>query len=340
MQVSTIQVGRAIAAWMVVYHHYYQIYEIETYGYGWFIKHKGGFGVDIFFIISGFIMYLNLNYKNYCAFDFFLRRVSRIVPAYWFYTFLLIFIDSYVIESSLTAFNLKSLILSLFFFPHQNPSGSGIFPFLTVGWTLNFEMFFYFCLSLCIFVNNKRKFILCGALFVLLPLVNYSEIPLIWRYGSILGDEIVYEFIAGIFLGYIYISFPNIFNSKCSPLVGFVIVLLGFFILLVEDKRQDGFWLFSAFAIVFGLLSLEKYKDNKLLVPIIFLGNISYSTYLCHFLIIICLKKYYVPNAFFEEGVFLCLLFFLITGISFVSYHVVEKGSSNAFYKIKINCKY
>lgn len=98
MQLISIQISRVFAAWLVVFHHYMQrFYNFKATSFlGLIFVAKGEFGVDIFFVISGFIMFYTLSIKHY---------------------------------SSLTFFLLKSL----FFIPHNNPTGIGIYPLLPVG---------------------------------------------------------------------------------------------------------------------------------------------------------------------------------------------------------------
>jgi exopolysaccharide production protein ExoZ len=111
---------------------------------GHFFSIVGNFGVDIFFVISGFIMFYTLKRDHYSAREFLLRRILRIVPVYWLMTLAFIPII-YAFPSPFASrfdWDISSLALSLLFIPHQNPSGLGEYPLLTVGWSLNFEMFF------------------------------------------------------------------------------------------------------------------------------------------------------------------------------------------------------
>jgi hypothetical protein len=119
---SSIQVLRGIAAVMVVLFHVcgFQI---------------GAAGVDIFFVISGFIMFhtnRNVFGLTGAAILFLKRRILRIAPLYWL--------------CSAFAFwpgvELKSLVASVLFVPVRSEDGS-IHTVLAPGWSLNFEMFFY-----------------------------------------------------------------------------------------------------------------------------------------------------------------------------------------------------
>ena len=131
-KIDSIQVLRFFAAFSVMMVHL-PVFEF------------GIWGVDIFFVISGFIMmYVTENNEKF----FLLKRIFRIVPLYWILTLgvfaLAIFVPD--VLNNTTA-NIVHLIKSLFFIPFDK-NGTGHFPILFLGWTLNFEVIFYFLFSL------------------------------------------------------------------------------------------------------------------------------------------------------------------------------------------------
>jgi exopolysaccharide production protein ExoZ len=206
LRLSSLQFLRAIAAWMVVFHHYNQVFfnwdtsgSIMGQGLGDLFRYYGKLGVDIFFVISGFIMYYSLNKKPATSRDFLINRIVRVLPVYWFYTFLLLVLALFTLVEIKSQFTAASLFKSLFFIPHDNPSESlGFYPFLTVGWTLNFEMFFYFTLALLLAVlKNKAVFV---TVFLLLGLPSISTELGVWAFGfsKILTSSYLYEFAIGL----------------------------------------------------------------------------------------------------------------------------------------------
>ncbi len=140
--IHPIQYLRGIAALMVVWHHGVgQLATLETY----FPFRFGTSGVDLFFVISGFIMVVTTAGRDVTPTEFIARRFVRVVPLYWVLTLALaataLVAPSLFRSVTLTA---VSLIQSLLFIPHFSPSHAGmIWPVLVPGWTLNYEMFFY-----------------------------------------------------------------------------------------------------------------------------------------------------------------------------------------------------
>ena len=143
MMLISVQALRALAAWFVVGHHFVQLFfnfEVDA-PLAYLFADKGGIGVDVFFVISGLVIFLATADKPLTPWRFMLMRVARIAPAYWFYTLLMALlvaaVPSFIPEVQLEA---GHILLSMLFVPAQNPAGYGVYPLLDVGWTLNFEM--------------------------------------------------------------------------------------------------------------------------------------------------------------------------------------------------------
>jgi exopolysaccharide production protein ExoZ len=125
-----------------------------------------GIGVDLFFVISGFIIV----YASETLFQtprggrtFFLRRLLRIAPIYYVATAILL-IHVFARYDSLAAANMSwvQLWTSLLFIPYPAPNGD-ITPILVVGWTLNYEMFFYLLFALAVFLPRTQAVVATAA---------------------------------------------------------------------------------------------------------------------------------------------------------------------------------
>ena len=126
--------------------------------------------------------------------QFLLNRALRIVPAYWFYTalmaMLLLACSQWMPHQ---AFTWPHLLLSLLFIPAENPGGYGLYPTLNVGWTLNYEMFFYLLFSLVFLVRQRHHLwlvalaFLCG--FVVLSQSRGAALALLLAQAAYLAGQ-------------------------------------------------------------------------------------------------------------------------------------------------------
>ena len=146
----SIQYLRAVAALMVVFHH---IINAKPWLFNPLENYPSlATGVDIFFVISGFIMYVAA--RNEAPLEFLKKRIIRIVPLYWVATLAFVIVKTKLHIFSLTPEDWLHIAKSLAFIPHHDPTNPGkIWPYLIQGWTLNYEMFFYliFLFYVCLF---------------------------------------------------------------------------------------------------------------------------------------------------------------------------------------------
>ena len=143
--IVSIQYLRAVAALLVVFYH--TIYQIKEYQ-GLFesgIWRFGASGVDIFFVISGFIMWVTAAARPTRPLAFMRNRIVRIVPMYWIVTLGLFTLSSILPNAIMIVDTTPGhLARSLLFIPHPDPAQpERLWPLLLTGWTLNYEMFFY-----------------------------------------------------------------------------------------------------------------------------------------------------------------------------------------------------
>ncbi|MHA6691511.1 acyltransferase family protein [Devosia sp. A449] len=151
----SIQYLRGLAAIFVLASHalLYPIVEHHI-GYG----RLGWLGVILFFVISGFIMVAVTGEGRFSAGDFLRRRVIRIVPMYWGATLIaaaLALLAPQLFKT--TVYDTGQLLLSLLFIPFYNPVSEGLHPLYKLGWTLNYEVFFYVCFALLAFFGAGAR---------------------------------------------------------------------------------------------------------------------------------------------------------------------------------------
>lgn len=243
----------------------------------------GAAGVDVFFVISGFIMWVVTCRKTPTPGDFLLRRVQRIVPLYWAVTLVAV-AAALAIPGSFPNMQvtLDALLKSLFFVPYRDPHGL-IAPLIVPGWTLNYEMFFYLLFAVGLLAPAKlRAWLVSAALIALVavrPLLD-GDNPLVATYT----DPILLEFGAGVWLGKLW-SERKLPSARTGwalatlGLAGFAAVSLAG---LDVSTARVLWWGVPALLLVAGAVSVERHGTVPDLWPLRVIGDASYSLYLVH----------------------------------------------------------
>jgi peptidoglycan/LPS O-acetylase OafA/YrhL len=164
----------------------------------------GGFAVDLFFVISGFIMV----YTSEPMFGrpegpktFFLHRLVRIVPLYWIVTAAYIAL-SLAFPQFGRSYGLDFIIASFLFIPMLNADGE-VMPIVGHGWTLNHEMLFYALFALAVFAPRRLAVGLVSALLVAAVILGERVAPsstamVFWT------SPVVLQFVFGMAIGLLY----------------------------------------------------------------------------------------------------------------------------------------
>jgi len=229
-------------------------------------------GVDIFFVISGFIMAKTVVGSDISGLEFIRRRIIRIVPLYWVLTFFL-FTSINLISNvmQISSYSYRQLLASLFF-------SSDIFymsvPIIDQGWTLEFEMFFYILISICLIFTRKRNaLMLTGVTLILICLLGANQMFL--------------EFVIGITVYYInkFIYLKEIL-FKFTAIFAVLIFLLLFSMDYSSDLRVVIYGIPCALMLL-ACANINLAPTNRLVV----LGEISYSLYLSQSLLLFWFVK-------------------------------------------------
>ena len=320
-KIDSIQILRFLAAFSVMMVH------LPLFGFG-------AWGVDIFFVISGFIMmYVTESNER----SFLVKRIIRIVPLYWMLT-LGVFSIAIFFPNLLnnTSANLEHLIKSLFFIPFDK-NGTGHFPILFLGWTLNFEIIFYLLFSISLFVSKRNRLILCSALIILFLFSNFllSKKNFIF---STYYEFIFLEFIFGMVAFIIWNKFKNkITNSFFNHFIFFLIIFVVAIILSnLNFIRVIHYGIFSFALLIYFLFFLNNLKFPKTLVS---LGDASYCMYLLHPYIVQFFYKIFKLNSynFLIQSVFTLIIIILVCLTSILIYNFIEKPINKNLRKKLIN---
>lgn len=295
-----VQILRFFAAMLVAVMHITQAISIHITGRGEHIYWgTGSVGVDIFFVISGFVMAISTaggaspgRARLGAAWVFIKRRILRIVPVYWFYTLLkaglLLAVPALAVKSTIAS---EHLAASLLFVPAMAPWGL-VQPVLPVGWTLNFEMLFYVVFAIGIAIGAPR---IRWCLLVFLCIFAAGRVYT----GSVaLGfyaQSIIFEFIIGVGIAAALLRWgPGPIGAGAALLAGGAV----FTFFLGWDPTSDRLfpWGVGSAAMVLGVVWLERLIEGRRWArPLSFLGDASYSIYLSHTFVVpacfVALKK-------------------------------------------------
>ena len=320
-KIESIQVLRFFAAFSVMMVHL-PVFEF------------GIWGVDIFFVISGFIMmYVTENNEKF----FLLKRIFRIVPLYWILT-LGVFVLAIFIPEVLnnTTANTAHLMKSLFFIPFDK-NGTGHFPILFLGWTLNFEVIFYFLFSLSLVFFKENRMIACSIFIIIFLVFNkvFSEKNFIFETYA---NDIFIEFIFGMVLFMIWKRYKNkISTNLTNHFMCLTILLVSIFILNYYNfSRSISYGLPSLILAIYFLFFLNHLKFPKILVS---LGDASYCIYLLHPYVIQFFYKILEINEYdiIIELVFTLIISIIVFIISLLIYKFIEFPINGSLRKKFIN---
>ncbi len=287
-RVVGIQYLRAVAALAVLLHHALGRLDIRFA--------VGAAGVDVFFVISGFIIMHTLQGRPMRPGVFLWNRAARIVPLYWVVTIGITGL-AVLVPRAMPALqpSAERLLASLLFIPHSNGDGA-VLPLLVPGWTLNFEMFFYLVVALCWAAPAAwRLRLLFGALAVLaaLGMLLRPTDPILatWTSGLLL------QFGAGgvLALALAHSRLPGRATGT-ALLAGGVIAYAA---LEISGWYSEAWrfiaWGIPAICIVLGAVALEPLREPRGLGWLRALGDASYSIYLLHTLVVSALFRLVAP---------------------------------------------
>ena len=265
-QIWSVQYLRAIAAMAVIAFHLLP---------GIPLMWIGEYGVDLFFVISGFMMAIMTIGREISPTRFLLDRITRVVPLYWLATVLTVVGVLAGVEIFAASANLHLAARSLLFIPTYGERGH-IWPTLYLGWTLNYEIFFYAIYAVCLLAPRGWKIPALSAALIALFLLGLllepaGAVPRTWT------DSLLLEFVAGAWLG--TIAGPR--GDRFTP-ARMALLMLGIVLFMLAASLASPRLLFgtaSALILAAALLA-ERQGVVPRIEPLKRLGDASYSIYL------------------------------------------------------------
>ncbi len=245
----------------------------------------GAAGVDLFFLISGFVLWLAAERAPPTPAAFLAARAVRVAPMYWLWTLIVAALAwRWPRMLPVVHLNLRHAILSLAFVPHLDPWG-GPFPLLPSGWTLTYEVFFYLVFALSLTFPRDRRFRAMAVMLTITGLVGFAY----HRWYTLLANPMLLEFLVGAALARAWRS--GALQRLGGAQTGLAAIAAGVILLALQQGlgvRSD-FWrplIFGApaFLILAGALKLEDAvrEGGAVATAFVRLGDASYSLYLCH----------------------------------------------------------
>ena len=284
----------------------------------------GASGVDLFFIISGFIMWSSTAQRPGDVGGFWTARVIRIVPLYWIYTSLYLIWYAYNNEIS-AAFSYSEIIESLLFIPFRSSFDGSSLPILQAGWTLNNEALFYLIFGLGLLVRWPawRFAGVCGVLVLLClcrPFIDKSN-AIAFHFTS----PLFLEFATGMAIAILVSSR----RFRIPPWAGAALALAGAVCLWFATSRlptapRTIIFGIPAALILLGMVVLEPALDGRRFPPLKLLGDASYSIYLSHVLVLSILTSALAGwGAITPAGA--AVFIAIATGCGLLSYRLLER---------------
>ncbi len=275
-KIANIQVMRGLAALAVTFFHVAGTQKKEGFDTWVFSPFRdwGSWGVDLFFIISGYVMVVSLHRNTQSPRQFLIKRFIRIYPLYFSLTVL--FCSIAIVTPRL----FSSFSFEFDWFVASLTMTSGLLgfgePILGQGWTLEFEALFYLLIAVVIFFRqNKRLEFLTSLLLLGLCLFGVNTLILEFCFGMLVAR----------------------FREEVEKLHHFrlLIIWLGVISLLLQSSYMFE-WIprfissgIPCLLLFLGFTLIKPIKNKSLL----YLGEISYSIYLTQFFIIPACFKFF-----------------------------------------------
>lgn len=333
-KIDSLQALRAFAAiFVMVYHGTTLVFKATGYNYLANFFTVGFMGVDVFFVLSGFIIFHTYAAKKIIVSDFLRKRFVRVVPIYWLVIIGLIIIhipfpapnqaelnDVSVLVASFTLYPSKTLVLG-------------------VAWTLTYEILFYIVFALTAAVNTKTfyyTFTAWGLIIIVLYILKISPTQFA---ANALINPVILNFGFGCVIAYLYRKYKDLKYWHFVAGIGFLLLCITWccYYFAVNRDAQAPFYtsdmsrvyLFGipSAVLIYGLLYLNKPVPGIL----VRVGDASYSLYLIHAAVITLLLRFAIkldvlkPTDHFNIAAVATLIFVLTIAVSLLFYKFIEK---------------
>lgn len=348
-EIYSIQYARGFAALFVFFSHYKDTINnsltINGKGLGDFLFMNGGFGVDLFFVISGFVILMSTeksSSRRMNCIDFLIKRFFRIYP---------LLIVTVLTIGFLRGYDMHRILISIIPLHLNYSSMAPYFNYnvLYVAWTITYELIFYAVFLLAMVINHKYRGAICilllsimfslirvytgdGVTFDAKSNIDISHLGVFTPIASVLSSPIILNFILGM-LSYTFYKFlVNNLNKSSYLKIPMILLMSTCILFLFSDSVLKGHGPLKWGGISFILITTITLYENSLGIQKrkgwLFLGDISYSLYMVHPIVLWIMATY--PMSYFGLTQIPKFIFgtIIVISVSSISYFVIEKSFS------------
>jgi exopolysaccharide production protein ExoZ len=308
MKLNGLQIARGLAAFAIVYFHSWVIllsFPKDTDHPIMMLKLWGYLSIDFFFAISGFVICLVATRPGFTTASFLIKRVFRLYPMYL--SCLAVYGATSILRNPAPVETLASFVYSATLLPTRD------YPFYGVAWSLQHEILFYIVAAVTVPFIGLRG--LASILFASAAVAIWLDIPL----HSLPISKYHADFLAGVLA---FLASPYLRRIGC--LIPLVIGCAGIY--LVVSWGATNYFCIPFFVLMIAVVNYE--PASKVIRPLIFLGDLSYSMYLIHPLVFGIGYKIMValqPLPFWLEEYIRWAAIFACVPVSYLTWRFIEK---------------
>lgn len=348
MKLNQLAGLRGICAWWVVFFHSLELMSESIPRPLARLLSEGYLAVDLFFLLSGFVIFLSYHAslsKNFphSVGKFYWNRFTRIYPLHvtMLGGYLMLFLAFYLFSDSGSApasYTWSNFFQSLFLVHMW--IGSDL-TWNVPSWSISSEWFVYLFFPLMAYALRKMR---GGVILHLLAIAASALLlNLVYTTGGLnsLGSDIprmalvrtLLEFLMGVLIGSLYVNHKDFLEKYRNFNFGAFLVLCGVY---AATSLMDYTVIPIAFAFLIAYLSVtSSWIAGALSTPVlVYLGEISYSTYMVHYLVYDLLKAGFVDAEGSVNQIYVWISFAVVFFLSVGLHHVVDTPSQRYFRRI------
>lgn len=341
---------RGLAAWLVVFYHSLEFLRVTTPGLPepiFNIISHGHMAVDFFFVLSGFIIFINYYHKFQTTFlrnirEFYWNRFSRVYPVHIlmlgaYLCLAIAFLNFSASQSLPPTYNTQSFLQNAFLIhAWQNNLTSWNVP----SWSISAEWFVYLLFPIiAVFFEKFLKGIISNIIFSIFLLITAQALIMLqppnsdYQFIQLPLVRVTHEFLLGSIAGSIYI-YHHDWLVKYQP---FLLVIVGLIFCSNYFLNIPSYIVLSAICFLAILwMSTDKSWVTKALHNrvLVYLGEISYSTYMVHYFVKDIFKAGWVKSSYEVDASHLYISFFVVFFLSIAMHHMIEMPAQRYLRKI------